>query len=421
VRPIRTRRVAAAVGAAVAAVCLAAAQPTTAPTRRSQSLVGRPAPDVTLTTLDGRDVSLADLRGDDVLLIEFFASWCTTCPDQVGELNEVYEALRERGLRVVGVGFGESREGVEAFVRTCGDTPPAYPLYLDPERTAEQAFRVVGVPLTVIVSREGVIRYYDHHLPEDAAETLARYLTTGELEAPRGVLGRVGEAFRSLLAAQSLWAIPVAFVGGVLSVLLPCVYPVIPVAAAFFGAQAGGSKRRAFVLALAYALGIALLVATLGLLALVLKTSVGRIAANPWVNVGVGAAIVLLSLSVIGVVHLRTPSALGRAQGRAAAMRGVPASFLLGVVSGPVVSVCVAPILGSILLAMQGNVAFGTLLLFLYGLGLGTPFVVLGTFTGLLKSIPKPGRWMRAVQVAFGVLLALVGLYFLVGRGIMRL
>ena len=416
---------AAARGACVLGLCLASAAaqpPASLPSAPAAvSLVGRKVGDFAVRTFDGAAVRLSDLHDGEVLFIQFYTSYCAACREEVPQLNEAHGLLKDRGLRVVAINFGETPQEAQRFVR---DTGPAYPVYLDPEGSAAKAFHVTAVPLNVVIDRRGVILHHEVEPPKDVSGTLARYLTTGEWEPARGLIGRVAHWFQSLLAAESAWAAPLAFLGGVLSVLLPCVYPVIPVAAAFFGARAGGSRGGAFALAAAYALGMALLVTALGLIALALRASVGNIAANPWVNVAVGVVIVLLSLPVMGVLHLRTPAALGKAQGRAASMQGLPAAFLLGMVSGPVVSVCVAPIMGAILVGISlggVGVGFGTLLMLLYGLGLGLPFVVLGTFTGLLKSIPKPGPWMRVVQVAFGILLALVGLYFLVVRGILQI
>jgi cytochrome c biogenesis protein CcdA/peroxiredoxin len=383
--------------------------------------VGRQAPDFTVQALDGRSVTLAELRGGDALYLQFFADYCIECRAEVPLLNRVHESLGGRGLRVVGINFGEGRAEAERFARR---TSPAYPLFLDPAGAAAKAFNVPFVPMNVLIDRAGVVRYQEVVPPADAATSLGRFLDTGELAPPAGVIGRLGEWLRRLLTSRSPWGLPVAFVGGVLSALLPCVYPVIPVAAAFFAAQAGHSRRRSLLMALAYGLGMALLVTLLGFIAVTAGTSIGQLASNPWMNVGVGVAIVVLALAVAEVIHVRPPEALGRAQGRAAALSGLPAAFLLGLVSGPVVSVCVAPILGAILLAIiagQVGLAYGTLLVFLYGLGLALPFVLLGTFTGLLKSLPKPGRWMRAVQLGFSVLLALVGLYFILFRGLARL
>jgi len=386
------------------------------------SLVGRRVDDFVVAALDGRRLRLSEIRGDGPVFIQFFASYCKICREEVPVLNDAHRRLKDQGMPVIGITFREGPEGAADFKRKLSE-PAAYPFYVDADGAAEKALFVQAVPLNVLIDADGVVRYYDVQLPEDTAEVLSRFLATGQLEPPRGAMARVSAAFKRLLAARSVWVFPIAFVGGVLSVLLPCVYPVIPVAAGFFGSQASGSRGRAFVLALAYGLGMALLVTALGLIALSVGTSVGEIAANRWVNLGVGLAIILFSLPVLGVVHLRTPGALGRAQGKAAAMRGAPAAFILGVVSGPIVSVCVAPILGAILLAVTvGGVGLvrGTILLLLYGLGLATPFIILGTFTGLLKSLPKPGGWMRWVQVAFGVLLALVGLYFALVRGILH-
>lgn len=413
----------ACLGAAIgAALLLAAVAEAGADEPRAFSLVGRRAPDFTVTSAEGRPVTLADLRGNGALVIQFFASYCVECRAEVPALNEAHAALGDQGLRVVGINFGETHQDLQVFVDRC-PVKPQYPLYVDAEGSAAGALGVLFVPLNVMIDREGIVRYQAVQLPDDTAATLARFAATGEASGNGGAVGRVAAWFEAFLTSRSVLALPLAFLGGLLSVLLPCVYPVIPVAAAFFGSRASGSKGRAFLLALAYGLGMALLMTALALLALAAGRSIGQIASSRWVNIAVGAVIVFLSLPVMGVIHAGTPTVLGRAQGKALAMKGVPAAFLLGVVSGPVVSVCVAPILGAILLAVAAGgvgLAHGTLLLFLYGLGLATPFILLGTFAGLIKALPKPGRWMRVVQVVFAILMAIVGLYFVVVRGILN-
>ena len=96
--------------------------------------------------------------------------------------------------------------------------------------------------------------------------------------------------------------------------------------------------------------------------------------------------------------------------------RGLPGAFLLGLVSGLVVSQCATPVLAVILtyvMAQQSGVLYGAALLFLYALGCGLPLVLVGTFTGVLKNLRAFGKWSGAVNKISGVLLILLGAYFL--------
>lgn len=117
---------------------------------------GQPAPDFTLKTLDGDEVTLSALRGHPVL-INFWASWCQPCRREMPELVRVYAAHRLDGLAILGVNltYQDTLPDIRAFVKEF-DVP--YPILLDDTgRVAEDLYRLPGVPMSVFVERSGVI------------------------------------------------------------------------------------------------------------------------------------------------------------------------------------------------------------------------------------------------------------------------
>jgi cytochrome c-type biogenesis protein len=97
-------------------------------------------------------------------------------------------------------------------------------------------------------------------------------------------------------------------------------------------------------------------------------------------------------------------------------LRGVPGALALGLVSGLVASQCATPVLAAILtyvMAQQGALVYGAVLMFIYALGRGVPIVVAGTFTGVLAQLRAFGRWSNAMETASAVIILGVGLYFL--------
>jgi cytochrome c biogenesis protein CcmG, thiol:disulfide interchange protein DsbE len=117
---------------------------------------GRAAPDFVLKTLDGQSVRLSDLRGQ-VVLINFWATWCGPCRQEVPELVRVYSEQKDRGLTVVAVDLQEADNLVRDFTEEFGMT---FPVVLDRSGEVAGAYRVrgAGLPTTIFVDRDGVIR-----------------------------------------------------------------------------------------------------------------------------------------------------------------------------------------------------------------------------------------------------------------------
>lgn len=189
------------------------------------------------------------------------------------------------------------------------------------------------------------------------------------------------------------------YLGGVLISFTPCVYPVIPIHVSYIGAQSSGSKMKGFVLSLCYVFGMALTYTFLGCFAALTGGFFGRIQTNPWTYLIVGNICVFLGLSMFEIFNLPLPRSLTKFQPKGN-KKGMIGSFLIGMASGFVLGPCTAPVLAVLLsyVATKQNVVFGTTLLFVFAFGMGTLLIILGSFTGLLSSLPNAGMWMVRVK-----------------------
>ena len=215
-------------------------------------------------------------------------------------------------------------------------------------------------------------------------------------------------------------AVALIFLAGVGVSFTPCVYPVIPLTLGYIGARSAGNRWKGFALSLIYVLGMALTYAVLGAFAALTGRLFGQIGSSPWAYSIVALICLLLGLSMLGVFEFPQLS-LGRAP--SSSKKGYFGAFWVGVVSGLIVGPCTAPVLAAVLVyvASSQNVAYGFTLLFAFGYGVGFLMILLGTFTGLLSSLPKSGPWLEVVKKAFGVLLILAaGYLFWKMKGLLR-
>lgn len=123
---------------------------------RSQ-LIGRPAPDFALATMDGSTtVRLADLRGQ-VVLVNFWASWCRECRVEHPALEAAWQRFREKGVVFLGIPFQDSPSASSAYLREMG---VEWPILQDPDARTALAFGVYGVPQTYLIAPDGRVRYW---------------------------------------------------------------------------------------------------------------------------------------------------------------------------------------------------------------------------------------------------------------------
>ncbi|OHB98498.1 MAG: hypothetical protein A2W74_04440 [Planctomycetes bacterium RIFCSPLOWO2_12_38_17] len=210
------------------------------------------------------------------------------------------------------------------------------------------------------------------------------------------------------------------FLAGVGLSFTPCVYPMIPITVAVIGGQTSGEQTtarkplKAFFLSLIYVLGISIVYSALGVTAASTGALFGTALQSPWVVGFVVAVFVGLAMSMFGVYYLRVPSFISDRMGTGT-RKGIIGVFVMGLVSGIVASPCIGPALASLLvyIASTGNKFLGFWMLFVFAWGIGVLLIVLGTFSGAIKAIPKSGAWMEIVERIFGILLLGAALYYL--------
>jgi thiol:disulfide interchange protein DsbD len=216
----------------------------------------------------------------------------------------------------------------------------------------------------------------------------------------------------TLFAHGWLFAYASVFVGGFLTSLTPCVYPLIPITVSLFGARGDDvPRRRAIALASLYVAGIGVMYAALGVGSALAGRAFGTFMANPWVMVPIAIVFVVMAVSMFGAFELALPSGL---QQRLATVggKGYFGAFAMGLVGGIIAAPCTGPVLASILafVATTKSIALGGSLLVTYALGMGVLFFAIAAFA---VSLPKSGAWMEGVKSVFGVVMLVAALYFL--------
>lgn len=204
-----------------------------------------------------------------------------------------------------------------------------------------------------------------------------------------------------------------AFATGLLLSFSPCTYPMIPITVSIFAGQARGMGR-GFVLSLFYVLTMAVMYGVMGMIVATAGGVFGAWLAHPVVVGLIVAIFVVFALSMFGLYELQVPLALrNKMAGRGGG--GVGGAIVLGAVAALVVSPCVGPFVAGIMLyvATTGSAFLGFFILFTFALGLGTLFILIGTFSSAIQALPNAGVWMDSVKKFFGFVLLLMALYFL--------
>lgn len=128
---------------------------------------GMEAPDFQLQTLDGKEMKLSELQGQAVLL-NFWATWCEPCRDEMPAIQKVYEKHRDKGLEVVGVNIAESQLTVKGFVRQLDLT---FPIVFDKERKVVDQYRIGPIPTSLFIDSDGkVVRMVKGQMDEAQIE-----------------------------------------------------------------------------------------------------------------------------------------------------------------------------------------------------------------------------------------------------------
>ncbi len=272
------------------------------------------------------------------------------------------------------------------------------------------------IPITVIYqacSEDGSVCYPP---AEEQSSADIHILHSEQSAAPAGSgeTQNFEDRLSRALERTSVLAFFIVFIGGILSSLTPCVYPMIPVTLAVIGAQAGEKKLKGFILSLFYVLGIAVTFSILGVLAARTGMVFGSISAHPAVLIMISLIFLIMGLSLVGLFVLQLPSSLASTLQRKKG-KGFLGAFITGLVAGLVISPCISPILVVILawVAKSGSLIMGAGLLFTYAAGLGVLFILIGTFSGIIKALPKSGGWMEIIERGLGLILIILSIVFI--------
>jgi thiol:disulfide interchange protein DsbD len=203
------------------------------------------------------------------------------------------------------------------------------------------------------------------------------------------------------------------FFGGLALNLTPCVYPLIPITISYFGGQSEGNKKSLVLRAVIYVLGMAITYSILGVLASLTGSLLGSALQNPLVLIFVALVLIGLSLSMFGLYEIRIPQSLAMLGSKNRA--GYLGTLFMGLTVGLIAAPCIGPfVLGLLTYVSElGDPILGFWMFFVLALGLGTPFLILGIFSGSAAHLPRSGAWMIWVRNIFGFVLIGMAIYFL--------
>jgi len=225
--------------------------------------------------------------------------------------------------------------------------------------------------------------------------------------------------FAADLAGHPLAAIALAFGGGVLASLSPCLYPMIPITVSIIGGTRETARRRRFALALVYVAGLAAVYAGLGLLAGLTGTLFGALSTNPWLSFVMANVMIAAALMTADVIAVPIPEALHRRAVNVGTGGRVGGAFAMGAASGLVVAPCGAPVLAGILtwVTTTHSAGLGFVYLFAFSLGMCALLLVFALIADTALRLPRPGAWMLRVRQMFALVLLGVAEYYLITMG----
>ena len=137
-----------------------------------EHLVGKPLPEMSLKGTDGKQVNLSDLKGQ-VVLLDFWATWCPPCVRSLPEINEIYHAKKDGGVQVYAVNVGEDQPTIQKFL---DGKKLDLPVLMDSDESAFGKLKINGIPTTVIVKPDGVVHKVFVGIPAGGRQEIEREL-----------------------------------------------------------------------------------------------------------------------------------------------------------------------------------------------------------------------------------------------------
>ena len=219
-----------------------------------------------------------------------------------------------------------------------------------------------------------------------------------------------------------LWSfIWLAMTFGAISLLTPCVFPMIPITVSYFMKHSVGGRAKTIKLATVYSMGIIATFSLLGMLLAVLFGAAGinLFASNPWVNLAIGAIFLFFAFNLFGFYEISIPASLltkldkitRTKEGKGSAYLG---ALLMGLTFTLTSFTCTSPFIGTLLVSTaQGDWKMPLLGMLAFSSVFALPFFVLATVPRLLSSLPRSGGWLNSVKVVMGFLEVAAAMKFL--------
>ncbi len=201
----------------------------------------------------------------------------------------------------------------------------------------------------------------------------------------------------------------IAFLGGLLTNLTPCVYPLIPITIRILANQ----RKSPFLVSSAYGLGIVVTYTTLGSIAVLGNNVFGQMMSDPWVNLLIALIMALLAISMLGYGQYSWLQNLGSKL--QISQKGPLNALLMGLGAGFVASPCAGPILGAFLtyIATSEYAEKGVVLIFAYSCGFALPYVFLATVATKLNHIKLAPQWQTVAKFLFSGIMFTLCFYYL--------
>jgi thiol:disulfide interchange protein len=203
--------------------------------------------------------------------------------------------------------------------------------------------------------------------------------------------------------APFLW---LSFLAGLLALLTPCVFPMIPITVSFFSKSVDGERRTNYGGAAAYCLGIIGTFTALGIVVTLIFGAAGiqQIATNPWVNIALVLVFVALALSLFGLFEIAIPSSVLTKLSGASRAAGIVGPLLMGLTFTLTSFTCTVPIVGTLLAgaATGESLLYPILGMLAFSAAFAMPFFFLALFPQAIQKLPRSGSWMSTVKIFMG-------------------
>lgn len=231
-----------------------------------------------------------------------------------------------------------------------------------------------------------------------------------DLAAPGGVQPEVPPPPGIKLAKQDqgLFGFLITAIGfGFLSLLTPCVWPMIPITVSFFLKQSESDHHRPFTVALVFCGSIiaTFTILGVGIAAIFGAAKLNALANNPWLNVFIGAVFVIFALNMLGLFEIRIPSGLLTFTANKEQAGGYLGAMFMALTFTLTSFTCTFAFAGSLLIAAsQGQYYWPIIGMLAFGAAFASPFFLLAMVPSMLRRLPKSGGWMNSVKVVMGLI-----------------